>query len=56
MKNAGDNIKKAFEDAKPKLEELLSKGQEFFENVGKKVSEEAGKMIPKSDEKPAPAA
>ncbi|XP_058790338.1 uncharacterized protein LOC131663751 [Phymastichus coffea] len=50
LKKAGDKISQAFNDAKPKLEELLAKGQEFLDNFGKKISEEAGKIIPKSDE------
>lgn len=53
LKSAGDSISKAFQDAKPKFDELLAKGQEFFDSVGKKISEEAGKIIPKSDEKAA---
>ncbi|MGJ2371676.1 hypothetical protein ACR8ET_22485 [Salmonella enterica subsp. enterica serovar Paratyphi A] len=51
LKTAGDSISKAFSDAKPKLDELLAKGQEFFDNVGKKITEEVGQMIPKNDNK-----
>ncbi|CAB0038740.1 unnamed protein product [Trichogramma brassicae] len=48
LKTAGDSISKAFNDAKPKFDEILSKGSEFFDSVGKKISEEASKIIPKS--------
>ncbi|OXU17868.1 hypothetical protein TSAR_000442 [Trichomalopsis sarcophagae] len=51
LKTAGDSLSKAFNDAKPKLDELLAKGQEFFDSVGKKISEEASKIIPKNEEK-----
>lgn len=53
LKSAGDSISKAFSDAKPKLDELLAQSQQFFDTVGKKISEEAAKIIPKTDEKPA---
>lgn len=52
FKTAGETLTKAYNDAKPKLDELLAKGQELFG----KFTEEAGKIIPKTDEKPAATA
>lgn len=54
LKKAGEQITKAFNDAKPQFEDLLAKGQEFFDSVGKKITEEAGKIIPKNEETKSP--
>lgn len=52
LKSAGDSISKAFSDAKPKFDEILAQSQQFLDSVGKKISEEAAKIIPKTEEKP----